>query len=434
MPRNGSGTYAFPSNSFNPAVAGTQISPSVWNTSRDDLEEAVSESIARDGQTTVTANLPMAGFRHTGVGTAQARTDYAAASQITDGALVYGGTATGTANALAVTLTPAITAYVTGQTIVFKASASTNTGAATIDVNSLGTKAIQKAGKALVAGDIIASMAYAVIYDGTQFQLLSPYGAESSKGADIASAATTDLSAATGAYVQVTGTTTITALGTAKAGTFRIVTFTGALTLTHNGTSLILPGGQNIVTVAGDVATFVSEGSGNWRCVGYAYAQGFPTIVSGAVVATTSGTSVTLASGLPAGIKRITVNLDGVSTSAGDDILIQLGDSGGVETTGYVSASTMLTDATSPSVVSSASGFIIRAGAAAAVLNGSVDLTLHDNSDNTWCAHGVVIRSDAARVICTGGRKALSAVLTSVTLATSAGATFDAGEASVVYE
>jgi microcystin-dependent protein len=89
------------------------------------------------------------------------------------------------------------------------------------------------------------------------------------KGGDIASGATINLGAATGQYVRVTGTTTITALGTVAAGTTRDVLFGGALTLTHNGTSLILPGAANITTAAGDVARFVSEGSGNWRCLFY---------------------------------------------------------------------------------------------------------------------------------------------------------------------
>lgn len=91
----------------------------------------------------------------------------------------------------------------------------------------------------------------------------------STKGDDIASAGTTDLSAATGTLVYVTGTTTITALGTAAAGVERVVKFTDALTLTHNGTSLILPGSSNIKTVAGDVAVFRSLGSGNWICTSY---------------------------------------------------------------------------------------------------------------------------------------------------------------------
>lgn len=98
--------------------------------------------------------------------------------------------------------------------------------------------------------------------------------ANESKATNIASAATTDIGAATAPFVHVTGTTTITALGTVQAGTRRIVVFDGILTLTHNGTSLILPTGANITTAAGDVAVMVSEGSGNWRCVGYMRASG----------------------------------------------------------------------------------------------------------------------------------------------------------------
>lgn len=94
------------------------------------------------------------------------------------------------------------------------------------------------------------------------------------KGADIASATTTDIGAATGNYVDITGTTTITGLGTADAGVTRDVQFDGILTLTHNGTSLILPSGANITTAAGDTARFVSLGSGNWKCLNYVKADG----------------------------------------------------------------------------------------------------------------------------------------------------------------
>lgn len=94
------------------------------------------------------------------------------------------------------------------------------------------------------------------------------------QGANIASATTTDLSTATGNYINITGTTTITGLGTLGAGKLRFVTFTGILTLTHNATSLILPGGANITTAAGDAAIFVSLGSGNWKCIAYTEAAG----------------------------------------------------------------------------------------------------------------------------------------------------------------
>ena len=97
----------------------------------------------------------------------------------------------------------------------------------------------------------------------------------------IASATTTDIGAATSNSVIVSGTTTITGLGTIAAGAERVVQFSGALTLTHNATSLILPGGANINTAAGDVAYFVSLGAGNWRCTGYQKASGQAVVASG---------------------------------------------------------------------------------------------------------------------------------------------------------
>lgn len=89
------------------------------------------------------------------------------------------------------------------------------------------------------------------------------------KASDVASATTTDLGAAAGRIVDVTGTTTITSFGTVAAGVWRIVRFTGALTLTHNATSLILPGSANITTAAGDCLIAVSLGSGNWFVASY---------------------------------------------------------------------------------------------------------------------------------------------------------------------
>jgi hypothetical protein len=85
----------------------------------------------------------------------------------------------------------------------------------------------------------------------------------------LASAATVNIGAAAANSVQITGTTTITGLGTAAAGIRRSLRFAGALTLTHNATSLILPGGANIATVANDTAEFLSLGSGNWVCTSY---------------------------------------------------------------------------------------------------------------------------------------------------------------------
>lgn len=90
------------------------------------------------------------------------------------------------------------------------------------------------------------------------------------KGADIASATTTDIGAATGQFIDITGTTTITGLGDIRAGIRRTVQFDDALILTYNATSLILPGDANITTVAGDTAEFISApGTGRWLCTQY---------------------------------------------------------------------------------------------------------------------------------------------------------------------
>lgn len=93
----------------------------------------------------------------------------------------------------------------------------------------------------------------------------------------IASATTCDLGSKDATFLTVSGTTTITGLGTVSAGIYKVVTFSGALTLTHNATSLILPGAANISTVAGHTAIFLSLGSGNWRCMAY---QGIGVVVA----------------------------------------------------------------------------------------------------------------------------------------------------------
>jgi hypothetical protein len=108
------------------------------------------------------------------------------------------------------------------------------------------------------------------------------------RGTAIASASSINLGAATGSNLHITGTTTITSLGTVAAGVERRVIFDGALTLTHNATSLVLPGNANITTAAGDSAVFISEGSGNWRCVSYNKADG--TSVGAATIANDSVT------------------------------------------------------------------------------------------------------------------------------------------------
>jgi len=92
---------------------------------------------------------------------------------------------------------------------------------------------------------------------------------------DLASAATTDLGSVTSENIRVTGTTSITSFGaTASNGDLKRVRFAGALTLTQNATSLILPGSTNIQTLADDTLEAVCLGSGNWIITSYKRANG----------------------------------------------------------------------------------------------------------------------------------------------------------------
>jgi hypothetical protein len=84
----------------------------------------------------------------------------------------YAADAGGT-DAYAITVTPAITAYATGQVFTFKANTA-NTGAATLNVNALGAITIKKyVTTDLATGDILVNQVITVVYDGTNFQLIS---------------------------------------------------------------------------------------------------------------------------------------------------------------------------------------------------------------------------------------------------------------------
>ena len=169
MARNGSGTMSLPYPSF---TAGTTIQSGQVNSDLTDITNEISNSIAADGQTTPTANLKMGGFKLTGLGAATARTDAANLGNVQDSAVMWCGTAGGTADALTLSPTPSITAYSAGQVFRFKAGAASNaTTTPTIAVSGLTAITVQNDGSALAAGDIAANKWFDVIYDGTNFQI-----------------------------------------------------------------------------------------------------------------------------------------------------------------------------------------------------------------------------------------------------------------------
>jgi hypothetical protein len=86
----------------------------------------------------------------------------------------YSATVGGTADAITLTPSPSLGAYVAGEAITFIA-AGTNTGAVTVNVSGLGAKSVTKTGAtALVAGEIVAGQIVTLRYDGVRYQVITP--------------------------------------------------------------------------------------------------------------------------------------------------------------------------------------------------------------------------------------------------------------------
>lgn len=158
MARNGSGTFSRNYDFTADRDAGSPsniISADKVDTEFDDIATALTASIAKDGQTTPTANLPLGGFKLTGHATAApaARSDSVSAANLQDnGATFIAAAGTDTITA---TYAPAITALVNGMELCFRAAAASTSTTPTFAPNGLTAKTIVKgANAALVAGDI----------------------------------------------------------------------------------------------------------------------------------------------------------------------------------------------------------------------------------------------------------------------------------------
>jgi hypothetical protein len=311
-----------------------------------------------------------------------------------------------------------------------------------------------------------------------------------SKGADVAS--DTALAVLTdGNYFDVTGTTTITSINTTGgAGTQIKLHFDGALTFTHDSTDLILPGGANITTAAGDEAELIEYASGDYRCTSYTKADGTAVVLAnnsitlakmaggtdgniisydasgdpvaiatgndgqvltssgantqpafedaggggltiGTEQATTSGTSFAF-TGIPTGTKMIVINFDLVSLDGADDIQVQIGDAGGLETSGYLSASSNNANGSTTAVNNVTTGFHIRSQDGNNSFSGNMILTLQDSANFEWCGSTNVTKG-GTQVVSGGGSKALSAELTQLSILDTGSSSFDAGAVNILY-
>lgn len=171
MAFNGSGTFNLYTPG-NPVVTGTTISSTWANNTLSDIATGLSNCITKDGQTTPTANIPMGSNRLTGLAAATSRTDAIQYAQVQDGSPTYLTSPSGT-NTVTATAPNTMAAYAAGQVFRF-IPANTNTGATTLNINSIGAKNVYWKNAACIGGELVQNVPVEVIYDGTQFQIIGP--------------------------------------------------------------------------------------------------------------------------------------------------------------------------------------------------------------------------------------------------------------------
>jgi len=188
-----------------------------------------------------------------------------------------------------------------------------------------------------------------------------------SKGADVVSA--TALPVLTdGNYFDVTGTTAVTSINTTGgAGTLIKLHFDAILTLTHHATDLILPGGANITTAAGDEAEFIEYAAGDYRCTNYSKADGT------SVVGSLDDNSVTLAK-MAGGTDGNLITYD----ASGDPAYVTTGSSGQVLTSGGTGVA--------PTFQTAAGG---GGGKVLQVVSGSKSTQVSTGSSGSWTSTGL---------------------------------------------
>lgn len=149
---------------------------------------------------------------------------------------------------------------------------------------------------------------------------------------------------------------------------------------------------------------------------------------------TASGTSVDF-TGIPSWVKRVTVMYDGVSTNGTSVPIIQLGDSGGIETTGYL-VYVMTSQGASLATSSYTTGYPLDQGNGAAFLHYGA-ITFTNISANSWVGTITAGSNNSGNFRATtgGGSKTLSATLDRIRITTVNGTdTFDAGTINIIYE
>jgi hypothetical protein len=212
MPFNGSGAFSLSDSIEN----GTLGDASEVQNILVDISSGLTNCLTKDGQQTVTNDIPMNGFNFTGMGPGQSRTDSATIANMQDDTGVFVASVSG-ANGIILLPSPAISAYAVGQRFRFFVSV-TNTTSVTVAISGLAAKDVHsKIGTALLAGDLVAGELAEITYDGTRFILTGGGKVSSLTGKTLTSCffttcsvtadPTTDLGVASKQYVDALWTT-----------------------------------------------------------------------------------------------------------------------------------------------------------------------------------------------------------------------------------
>ena len=169
MAFNGSGTFTRIYNWVVDKTNGINITASRMDTEFDGIATGLSTCITKDGQTTITANIPFANYKITGLGNGTARSDAINVGQVQDNQFLYLGTTTGSADAYTLSPAPTITAYATTQQFVAKIHATNTTTTPYLQISGIAnpstTAVIKKlnasrAEIAVEASDLLANGIY----------------------------------------------------------------------------------------------------------------------------------------------------------------------------------------------------------------------------------------------------------------------------------
>lgn len=272
MPFSGTGIFNRIHNWVSDAAAAINITDTRMDAEMDGFANGLTNCVTKDGQTNPVANLPMNGFRHTGVGNSSSPSSYPSTSQVQNSSFNY-AVDTGVVNAYVVSLSPAPTAYVDGMD-VFMRPANTNTASSTINVNSLGIREIFiNSGDTVAAGGITAGGITHLKYNGTNFRIvgegnvgyknkantwISPQSLNGasvnfSQGANVASASSCNIWVQDGNSKHVTGNVTINNFAAAgQQGMVMFLIFDGTPTLVHSASLNLQAGASNITAAVGD--------------------------------------------------------------------------------------------------------------------------------------------------------------------------------------